>query len=45
MLRVEGLAALTRPVFQTEQTNELWHARSGALQAIGGVEVRFAQRR
>ena len=44
MLRVEGVGALTRPVFTTSG-GELWHARGGALQAFGGVEVRFASRR
>lgn len=46
LLRVEGLAALTRPAFQTQPSPVvIWQARAGALQALGGVEVRFASRR
>lgn len=44
LLRVEGTGALTRPAFQTLPSGVVWQARTGALQAFGGVEVRFASR-
>jgi hypothetical protein len=44
MLRVEGVGALARPAFVTS-ANDLYTARGGALQAFGGVEIRFASRR
>jgi hypothetical protein len=44
LVRVEGVGAATQPAFATSASGVLWKARNGALQAFGGIEVRFASR-